>query len=147
MLVFNKKYFAWTILIFLIEVMIALFVNDNFVRPYLGDVLVVMLIYCFLKTFLKLPVLPVAMFVLLFSFTIEFLQYINIIRLLSLEKSAVARTVMGTSFAWFDVLAYIAGTTIVLAVENYYQNVSIRNQIRKGVRRVGISHKIDSAKK
>jgi hypothetical protein len=147
MLTFSKTYFVLTILIFVIEVLIALFVSDNFVRPYFGDVLVVILIYSFLKSFLRLPVLPVALFVLVFSFTIEFLQYINIIRLLSLEKSAVARTVIGTSFAWYDVIAYIAGTGIVLAVENYYQNVSIKNHIRKGIRGAGISDKIDSVNK
>jgi hypothetical protein len=147
MLTFNKTYFTWAVLIFMIEVLIALFVNDNFVRPYLGDVFVVILIYSFLKAFLKLPVLPVAVFVLLFSFTIEFLQYMKIVNVLSLERSAIARTVIGTSFAWYDVLAYLAGTTIVLAVENYLQNVSISNRIRKSIRGMGISNKADTVKK
>ncbi|MFV5695176.1 DUF2809 domain-containing protein [Flavobacterium sp. LB3P122] len=119
MLTFNKKYFGFAILFFLIEVLIALFVNDRFVRPYLGDVLVVILIYCFLKSFLKLPVLTVALFVLIFSFAIEFLQFLNIVEKLHLEKSKIARTVIGTSFSWIDLLTYIAGIAIVIAVEKY----------------------------
>lgn len=120
MLAFNKNYFGLAILFFCIEVLIALFVNDRFIRPYLGDVLVVILIYCFLKSFLQLPVLTVALFVLIFSFTIEFLQFINIVEILHLEKSKIARTVIGTSFSWIDLLTYIFGIIIVLFVEKYW---------------------------
>src|SRR5687768_15749427 len=92
MLTFHKNYFGLAVVIFAIEVLIALFVRDNFVRPYLGDVLVVILIYCFIRSFLRLPVFTVAVFVLLFSFTIEFLQYLNIVETLGLEKSPIVRT-------------------------------------------------------
>ena len=119
MLTFNKHYFGFTILIFLIEVLIALFVHDNFVRPYLGDVLVVILIYCFIKSFLKLPVLPILVFVLIFSFTVEFLQFLNIVEKLHLEKSKIARTVIGTSFSWIDLLTYIVGIAIVILIEKF----------------------------
>jgi hypothetical protein len=127
MLAFNKNYFSLAILFFCIEVLIALFVNDSFIRPYLGDVLVVILIYCFLKSFLQLPVLTVAIFVLIFSFTIEFLQFINIVEKLHLEKSKIARTVIGTSFSWIDLLTYIVGIAIVLVVEKYWLKKEITN--------------------
>ncbi|MDI1305048.1 MAG: DUF2809 domain-containing protein [bacterium] len=127
MLAFNKNYFSLAILFFCIEVLIALFVNDSFIRPYLGDVLVVILIYCFLKSFLQLPVLTVAIFVLIFSFTIEFLQFINIVEKLHLERSKIARTVIGTSFSWIDLLTYIVGIAIVLVVEKYWFKKEITN--------------------
>lgn len=126
MLTFNKHYFAFTILIFFAEVLIALFVHDNFVRPYLGDVLVVILIYCFIKSFLKLPVLAVAIFVIIFSFTIEFLQFLNIVEKLHLEKSKIARTVIGTSFSWIDLLTYIIGIAIVILIEKYWLKKEIK---------------------
>ncbi|WP_052257111.1 DUF2809 domain-containing protein [Flavobacterium sp. AED] len=126
MLTFNKNYFGFAILIFFIEVLIALFVHDTFVRPYLGDVLVVILIYCFLKSFLKLLVLKVALFGLLFSFTMEFLQFLNIVEKLHLEKSKIARTVIGTSFSWIDLLTYIMGIAIVIIIEKYW----LKNEIR-----------------
>lgn len=119
MLTFNKRYFALTILLFVVEVLIALFVRDRFVRPYVGDVLVVMLIYCFVKTFMNLPITSVAIFVLAFAFTIEFFQYIHIVEKLGLEKSALARTVIGTSFAWADIVAYIAGFVLIVITETY----------------------------
>jgi hypothetical protein len=127
MITFNKNYFGFAILMFFIEVLIALYIHDRFVRPYLGDVLVVILMYCFLKSFLKLPVLTVAISVLIFSFTIEFLQYLNIVTTLGLEKSKIARTVIGTSFSWIDLLTYIIGITIVLGVEKYWLKKEIKN--------------------
>jgi hypothetical protein len=127
MITFNKNYFGFAILTFIIEVLIALYIHDPFVRPYLGDVLVVILMYCFLKSFLKLPVLTVAVAVLIFSFTIEFLQYLNIVATLGLEKSKIARTVIGTSFSWIDFLTYIIGITIVLGVEKYWLKKEIKN--------------------
>lgn len=120
MLTFNKKYFALTILIFIVEVLIALFVHDSFIRPYLGDILVVILIYCFLKSFLKLSVITTALIVLLFSFTIELLQFLNIVEKLHLENSKLARTIIGTSFSWADLLMYSIGIVIVLGVEKFW---------------------------
>lgn len=117
MLTFNKNYFGFAFLLFFIEVLIALCLNDRFVRPYLGDVLVVILMYCFLKSFLKLPVLTVAIAVLVFAFMIEFLQFLNLVEKLGLEKSKMAKTVIGTSFSWIDLLTYVIGITIVYVIE------------------------------
>lgn len=119
MLKFNKRYFAAAMVIFAIEVLIALFVTDDFVRPYVGDVLVVILLYCVVKSVLRLPVFMPAMLVLLFSFMVEFLQYVQIVEKLGLEDSTVAGTVLGTSFVWMDFVAYMAGIAMVLVVEKY----------------------------
>jgi hypothetical protein len=126
MLTFNKNYFRLAILIFAIEVLIALFVRDNFVRPYLGDVLVVILIYCFIRSFLRLPVFPVVIGVLVFSFSMEFLQALHIVETLGLEKSIITRTVIGTLFEWIDLAAYVAGIVIIIVVEKYLLKKSLR---------------------
>lgn len=119
MFTFNKNYFVLALLVFLTEVGIALYVDDSFIRPYFGDVLVVILLYCFAKSFLKLPVIMVALCVLLFAFTIEFLQFLNVVEKLGLQNSKLARTVIGTSFSWEDIVCYVVGITIVLVVEKY----------------------------
>ncbi len=121
MFTFNKNYFGFFLLFFVVETLIALYINDSFVRPFFGDVLVVILIYCFVKSFVKLPVVTTAIAVLLFAFLIEFLQYLNIVETLHLEKNKIARTVIGTSFSWEDLLCYIVGIAIVIIVENDYQ--------------------------
>ncbi|HEX8561558.1 MAG TPA: DUF2809 domain-containing protein [Flavobacterium sp.] len=118
---FNQKYFIATLVLFLTEVAIALFVNDSFFRPYFGDVLVVILIYCFIRSFFRTNVRRTALGVLLFAFVIEGLQYYRFIELIGLEKIKLARVVIGTSFAWHDIVAYIAGIIIILGVEEFHR--------------------------
>jgi hypothetical protein len=121
---FSKTYFVLAAALFVIEVLIALFVSDRFIRPYFGDVLVVILIYCFIKAFFKLRTLPLAIGVLLFAFMIEFLQYIRLVEILGMEKSKIISTVLGTSFAWNDILAYIGGFIVILVTEKVFQKSS-----------------------
>jgi hypothetical protein len=119
---FAPVYFILAVILFVVEVLIALFVHDHFIRPYLGDVLVVILIYCFVKSFLDTPVLPTALSVLIFSFLIEGLQFVNIVERLGFRDSVILSTVIGTSFAWIDVIAYIAGIATVLFIEKIILN-------------------------
>lgn len=114
---FNKNYFALTILLFVVEVLIALYVHDSFFRPYFGDFLVVIFLYCFLKTLVNITVWRAAIIVLLFSFFVEFTQYLNLITLLGLQKSGLAKAVLGTSFSWDDLVCYTAGIFVVIFVE------------------------------
>ena len=117
MLTFRKQYFSIFLTVLATEVLIALYVHDDFVRPYLGDVLVVILIYCFVKSFLKIPVWPAAIGVMLFAFAVEFAQYMNLVEVLRLQESRLARTVIGTSFSWMDMLTYVIGIAIVVGSE------------------------------
>lgn len=114
---FNKRYFLLALLLFVVEVLIALYAHDPIVRPYVGDVLVVILLYCLVKSFLKTPVVPTALGVLLFSYLIETLQYFQIGHRLGLEHSQVAMTIIGNYFQWIDLVAYTFGAAIVLFIE------------------------------
>ena len=111
---FNRNYFILFILLFIIEVLIALYVHDNFVRPYFGDVLVVILIYCFLKSILNISKFKILIFVLLFSFSVEIAQYFNIVSLLGLQNSKLANVVLGNSFAFKDLFCYLAGFVVII---------------------------------
>ena len=117
---FNKHYFAATILLFFTELFIALFIKDEFIRPKVGDFLVVILIYSFLKTFWNAPPLKVGICVLLFAIAVEVGQYFELVNLLGLGHSKLARIVIGTHFAWGDLVAYTLGVLAVLGVEKLY---------------------------
>ncbi|RZK56333.1 MAG: DUF2809 domain-containing protein, partial [Pedobacter sp.] len=112
--------FLIAIAIFIIEVVIALYIKDNFIRPYVGDVLVVILIYYFVKAFIKAPVLPMAIGVLIFSYLVETLQYFQFVKLIGLADNKLANVVIGNYFAWEDIVAYTIGITIVLFIETYF---------------------------
>lgn len=118
MLTVNKNYLYFTVLLFIVETLIAIYVHDQFIRPYLGDVLVVILIYCFVRSFLKIPVVLAAFGVLLFSYFIELLQYFNFVTVVGLENHKIARIVLGSSFEWLDIVAYTFGFFLVLLLEN-----------------------------
>lgn len=95
---FNKRYFFLAVFLFVVEILIARFVHDQIVRPYVGDFLVVVLIYCFIKAFLNVSVEKTALFTLIFSYTIEIFQYYQFVYRIGLGQSKLARIVIGTSF-------------------------------------------------
>ena len=105
----NKKYLLLTISLFLIEVCIALFVRDKFIRPFIGDALVTMLLFSFVRIFYSGNGYKVAIGVLLFSFSVETFQYFNLIEILHLKNNKLAKIVLGSTFDWLDLLAYFVG--------------------------------------
>lgn len=114
---FHKTYFLLASSLFLIEVLIAIFVHDNFFRPYFGDFLVVVLIYCSIKSFIKSDSTSTAIAVLLFSYLIEVLQYLNFIKWIGLTNSGLTGIVLGTSFSWYDIIAYSLGIITIWGME------------------------------
>jgi len=117
MLSFSFRYFLFALALFLIEVFIALYVHDSFIRPYVGDYLVVMLMYCAVRTLIKITPVKLAIGVLLFSYVIEVLQYFSIVDRLGLSDNNLAKTVIGFGFEWIDLLAYTLGVATILVLE------------------------------
>jgi Protein of unknown function (DUF2809) len=118
MFTFNKNYFYFTLTLFFIEVYIAIYFNDNFIRPFVGDVLVVILIYCFVRALFNINSLIVALSVLAFSYTIEILQYFEFVNKLGLQNNRVLAVALGSTFDWKDIIAYTIGIATVLWLEN-----------------------------
>ena len=114
---FNIKYFFIALVLLIIEVLIALFVHDTIVRPYVGDLIVVILIYAAIRSVCNSRVIPTSIAVLLFAFIIEALQYMGLIYYLGLHDSTLANIVLGNSFEWIDMIAYTAGFVVILLVE------------------------------
>ena len=98
--------------IFVVEVLIALFVRDRFVRPYVGDMLVVVLIYTCVRIILpeKSRLLP--LYVFLFAAVVEGLQGIHIIELLGLADNRFFSVLIGTTFDIKDIVCYGAGCVL-----------------------------------
>ncbi len=110
----NKKiyYVILFTILFIIEVLIALFVHDSFIRPYIGDMLVVILIYCFIRIFIpdRLRLLPLYIFI--FALAVEISQYFKLIDVLGLSDSYLAQCIFGSSFDFKDILCYALGCAI-----------------------------------
>jgi hypothetical protein len=115
---FHKYYFLLALLLLAIEVFIGFYMHDAVIRPYGGDFLVVILLYCLVKSFTNIPVLLTAGWVLFFAYSVEVMQYFHLIRLLGLQNSKAAAILLGTSFSFIDLLTYTLGILLVIAVEN-----------------------------
>lgn len=111
---FSAWFLSLFITLFFIEVLIALFVRDEFIRPFIGDVLVMILMYCFVRIILDGPVRQITGALLLFAFSIEIAQAFSLVRLLGLQDNMLARIVIGTTFDWKDLLAYTVGAALIL---------------------------------
>lgn len=115
---FNKKYFLKACLLFLIELIIFLFFKDDFIRPILGDSLVVIFIYFLISSFSTLPFLKNLLIALAFCYSVETMQAINIIELFSINESKYTEATIGSVFDWRDMLAYTLGATSIYFIEN-----------------------------
>lgn len=106
------------IVILLVEIFIGMYVRDAFVRPYVGDALVVVLIYCFVRVFIPrgIPQLPVYVFA--FACFIEILQYFRLVDMLGITNR-VARIVLGSTFDVKDIVSYAAGCLFIVAAERW----------------------------
>ena len=103
--------------VFVIEVLIALFVRDAFVRPYLGDALAVVLVYLALRSVTGLGVGSVLAIALAVAFAIEAGQAVHLLDGLGLTRSRLARVVLGGVFDVRDLVCYGVGAFAALVVE------------------------------
>ncbi|MEI8601418.1 DUF2809 domain-containing protein [Shewanella sp. PP-Sp27a-2] len=127
----RKSFFIYAVLLFLTEVLIALYAPAGFIRGFVGDVLVVILLFCMVRAVVPLAVNSVAnskeegikrlfqtpwlaFAVLLFAFAIEFGQYWGLVDKLGLGGNRLARIVIGSHFDPLDLVAYFVGYLILL---------------------------------
>lgn len=86
-----------------------MYVHDSIIRPFGGDVLVVVLVYAFIRSFLNADHIKIAIGVLLFSFGVEISQAFHLVKMLGLEHDKIMSVVLGSTFSYYDLLAYVIG--------------------------------------
>lgn len=91
-----------------IEVLIALFVHDAFVRPYFGDVLAVVCVYFFARIFLPEKPRYLSVFVTAFAFAVELVQLTPLSEALPSPLSVI----VGGTFDFKDLACYLVGGAI-----------------------------------
>lgn len=113
----RTSYAVGTLLLIIIEVLIALFVHDSFVRPYLGDALVVIAVYCAVRIIVPTGCKFLPLFVFIFAVCVEVLQYFDIVALLGFENNIFMKTLIGSSFDVKDIACYAAGCAVLAVYE------------------------------
>ena len=99
-------------MLFITELLIALFVRDAFIRPYVGDMLVVVLLYTCVRVILPERPRLLPLYVFLFAALVEGLQEINIVELLGLQNNRFFSILIGTTFDIKDIICYGAGCVL-----------------------------------
>lgn len=111
----SVRYGALTVLLLSTEVLIALHVNDLVIRPFLGDFLATILVYCFCKTLA--PSRKPANFAYGLSLGIELLQATPFLSFSGLDRCPPAAVVLGSHFSWIDVGMYTLAFAVLKALE------------------------------
>lgn len=117
-----KKRFLYLIVtasLLIIEVLIALYVHDDFIRPFVGDAIVVIVIYTFVRIFMPERCRLLPLYIFIFAVAVELLQGIHIVNILGVEENQFLRTLIGDSFDIRDILCYGAGC-ILLGLYEYF---------------------------
>lgn len=107
------KYLAAFSVLLIIEILIALYVHDTFIRPYVGDALVVIVLYCAVRAVFpyKFKLLPLLIFI--FAVFVEVLQYFQLVQVLGLEHNIFLRILIGSTFDVKDIACYGAGCILL----------------------------------
>lgn len=121
-------YGSMFLILFLIEALIAVYVHDDIIRPYIGDMLVVLVVYCFIRTFMPDTCRLLPLYVFLFASGIEILQYFDLVKRLGLEGNRILRIMLGSVFDIKDIFCYAAGCLILTLYEILIRNYKIKER-------------------
>ncbi len=119
----NKRiaYGVAAAILLITEVLIALYVHDSFIRPYIGDVLVVIVIYTFIRIFIPERCRLLPLWVFLFAVGIEVLQFVHIVEMLGLKDNRFFSLLVGSVFDIKDIICYAAGCLLLGGYELFIQ--------------------------
>lgn len=112
-------YLILTLILLMVEVVIALYIHDDFIRPYIGDVLVVIVIYCFIRIWIPKGNRALPLFIFVFAAGVETLQYFHLVTVLGLEHNAFFRILLGSVFDPKDILCYGIGCLLLAAFQKW----------------------------
>lgn len=117
---FSLKYFIAFITLLAAITAIALFIESGFIRNHFGDILIVIFIYCFIRTFIAGKIKFLWLYIFLFATLVEFMQYFDLVYMLGLGHSQLARVIIGTTFDWWDIVMYFIGCVMVYFFERKF---------------------------
>nr|WP_086940606.1 DUF2809 domain-containing protein [Thaumasiovibrio occultus] len=117
MFTFRPRYAITTVVLFALLVFIALYVRDSIIRPFGGDILVVIWLYCGGRAILTWAQRTVALAVLLFAYSVEIAQALKITEVLGLVQGSAAQIAIGSTFDWWDMLAYTLGVSVIYLID------------------------------
>ena len=102
------------------ELIIGTFVRDTFIRPYVGDMLVAMLLCSLAKIVFPRAGWKLTASVFAFSTAVELVQLLNLPQRLGFEGSALS-VAMGSVFDWADLVCYLIGCVLFRLADTMFK--------------------------
>ena len=124
-------YFLLFLIVFTVEACIAIYIHDDFIRPYVGDVLVTILLCCLLRGIFPDRLHRLPLYVFLFSVLIEFTQLLNITEQMGI-KNKIIRIFLGTTFDWKDIVCYAIGCILFYIAETTFKKRRLNQSGQQG---------------
>ena len=116
----RTKHLLIALVVAIAEILVAtVFSQVRFVRSFLSDFLVVILLYHLVKAFRAVSPLPLAIAVFLFSCVVETTQYFHLADALEFRRGSLPSILLGTSFSWIDILMYFLGCLTSFCVDAF----------------------------
>lgn len=114
------RYIIMFAILLIIEILIGKFVHKGFIRDYGGDILIIPLLYSFVRIFwvrnskATRLYLPLGLFVL--GVCVELLQGANLVDILKIDRNSIIGIILGSTYDLKDILCYLAGTVFILGI-------------------------------
>lgn len=105
----RQTYAVLALVVLACEVLIAVFLHDPVVRPYVGDSLAVILVYLTVRAATPLGPGRALGIALAVALAVELAQLWNLLDAVGLRQNRLARTVLGGHFDLGDFAAYTVG--------------------------------------
>ncbi len=115
----TKKRLTYAILFVLffgVELCIALFIKDRFIRPYVGDILVIPLICSLFRIVAPQKPRFLGLYTVLLGVIAEILQLLRLDELLRVEGTAIG-IILGSTFDIKDIVCYIIGGALFFVAD------------------------------
>jgi hypothetical protein len=120
MLTFQPCYAALAALLLAVEIGIARLIHTGLIRSFIGDVLVVVLVFAVLRSCLSISGKRLALAAFAFACCIEVLQAFQLVNVLGLHAQTplhkVLRIALGATFDKWDFVAYACGYVLSILV-------------------------------
>ena len=107
------KYLMLALALLALEGIIALYVHDRLIRPYLGDVLAVWAVYCLVRTVWPEGIRLLPLYVFLFAAGVEGSQYFHLAAVSGADRMPFLGVLLGGTFDWADLVCYGVGCLLL----------------------------------
>lgn len=133
MMRFQIRYFVSFLMLFIIEIGIAYYGFQSWVRGYLGDVISVIMLYTLLRSLFKLKQLAALLLSVLLAFSLELAQLFSIAEILQIQNPWL-RIAIGNHFDPLDLMAYCLGGILIELTELWFKRRQHNPEGRQNVR-------------